>query len=167
MAVPEANHVGVIAVGGSQRQNTEVVHAVRRGCMMFFEQLVAEEPQAVFHHLDDAVMRNRDMGVSGSGCWQCAQSGIVERFAARMEHQGHAVLLEQGKLTGLLAVSLPVGMTRGVVQPIQNESFGACPERKFLWMDEMRTVAGLGNGQPFLGMKLKVVKRATKSLWMI
>jgi hypothetical protein len=97
VAVSEADHVGVVTVGRSQRQDTEVVHPVGCDCMMLFEQFVAEKAERVADHIHHRVVRYRDMARRGIWCWKQAEGIEIDGFAASVQHEGHGYLHVSGE----------------------------------------------------------------------
>ena len=95
MAVAQPDHIRVVAIRRTQGQDTEIVHAVRGGSMMFFEQLVPEKTKRIFHHVHHRMMWDRNMARGRLRDWQGAKGVVGNRLPARVEHQGHGVLLEQ------------------------------------------------------------------------
>jgi hypothetical protein len=89
VAVPQADHIGVVAIGRLQRQDAEVARTIRGDGVVFLDNLMAEVAQAVLHHIDDIGVRDRDVALGGLGDWQLSEVAILNDLSSRVQTQGH------------------------------------------------------------------------------
>ena len=89
VGVAEGNRIFVATVWGLQHHHAEIAHAVQSHTVALRDHLVTVEAQGVAHHVDEAMVRNRNVRGSWFRGLDVAQGGVVDRFGPAVEHERH------------------------------------------------------------------------------